>query len=863
MDEALKFNSQLLKDTKRFIDLYRRDSMKEHVNRLIDLGLRVTFQGRPLLLYAKIVAETARRQAQQHRELIAAGLPGKYELLYRTSRSNRVEIKNLFEQVTFDEKRFRFIESALNQNSTALPKEILIPLAETDKLPETPEKAEKMEKIVTKYDQLPAQPIQTTKVVEAPVKPEEILATPEETNKELLNYKQGFSTNEDTSKKEVKYTPKEHPKYSSPEDLKKLDQLLTTPTSPPEKSAPEAVVVEPVPVIPEKFIPVTPPKTEDKTQTGDKPKSVVAEKKTGGSKTAVIPSQRPQNSATPLPKVALPRLKEDLRQKISALQRFQLPYPVQNLAKNTLSFGKRLIIHNTPTIISTTIGGFVGGALAGPAGIPAGLVGGGLFPRVIKSGLLQKGATVSVAKGAGKLALKGALGLSNPVGWAWLALSAPGVKTVVKYAVIAFLAIFALPIFMNLNKSQSLFPPYDTAYSAPIPPGEPGGNTPVNQSCKFTRAGVSAPYGSTTLLNWINSAALNKGIPPAVLASIARHESPDFTTNADNNHDDIKSNRYCHPGPTFCEQSGKVLHYDACTAGEISSGAKTAKALGLMQVIDIYNPGVDLCKITTNIDSGAEILKSKLGGGSFNNADQLKQAVCRYFGVDSVSCPYPGGDYGNEVWNDYQNCQTAQPGAVIANMSCPVPNGEITCASYGKSYSGTGPNAFAGNCAVDASGNGGHCSEIYQKAIGICTNRADTSGNLIRTAKSIDVSSMGGNTPGDPVYLPIIRGKGLTWIYQGYVNAGKDFGEIRLFKSEPTPEGIWSIHFVHVKADDPPLNPGDKVQSGKIGAKMIFQDTGTHVHVTVGLNVGDSVNDLKDYSPKWLFADRDLGMCVK
>lgn len=194
---------------------------------------------------------------------------------------------------------------------------------------------------------------------------------------------------------------------------------------------------------------------------------------------------------------------------------------------------------------------------------------------------------------------------------------------------------------------------------------------------------------------------------------------------------------------------------------------------------------------------------------------------------------------------------------------CPVPNGEITCASYGPVYSGGGATAFAGNCGIDEKLNGGHCNDNYQKIIGICKVREDATGQLIRTAKSIDVTTVGGNKPGDPVYLPTIGGKSLKWYYQGYVDAGSDFGKIRLFQSEPTPEGVWSIHFVHVSSNNPPLQIGQEVKSASVGATMIYQNTGTHVHVTIGLNVNDSLGNLQDYSPNWKFADRELGMCIK
>ncbi len=188
--------------------------------------------------------------------------------------------------------------------------------------------------------------------------------------------------------------------------------------------------------------------------------------------------------------------------------------------------------------------------------------------------------------------------------------------------------------------------------------------------------------------------------------------------------------------------------------------------------------------------------------------------------------------------------------------SCPIPNGYIGCGSYCPPQSWGG---FTGSCAPDSTGNGGHCNANYVAAVGICT-QLRSSGNLIRTAKSIDVAA-DGTVAGNPVYLPSIRGQNLKWHYIGVVPAGKDFGFIRLFKSEPTSEGVYSIHFVHVNASQPEFDFNQEVASGQVGATLIPQSW-VHVHVTVGLNVGDSTNDLQDYSPNWLSADRDLGMCT-
>lgn len=183
-----------------------------------------------------------------------------------------------------------------------------------------------------------------------------------------------------------------------------------------------------------------------------------------------------------------------------------------------------------------------------------------------------------------------------------------------------------------------------------------------NTSCQLTRLGESKPIKSSTLANLINQAAQKKGVPAIILASLARHESPDFTANADDNHDNIKSGNYCHPGQPFCEYQGKNLHSGECKPDD-PNGARTGKAMGLMQIVDIYNIDIDTCNIQQNIERGAEIFKSKLGEGSLTNENDVKKAVCRYFGIDNTTCIYTGTyDYGKEVWNDFQNCQQTSGG---------------------------------------------------------------------------------------------------------------------------------------------------------------------------------------------------------
>lgn len=192
------------------------------------------------------------------------------------------------------------------------------------------------------------------------------------------------------------------------------------------------------------------------------------------------------------------------------------------------------------------------------------------------------------------------------------------------------------------------------------------------------------------------------------------------------------------------------------------------------------------------------------------------------------------------------------------NVSCPIPNGRIICGSYGPPESWGG---FWGSCRADDTGNGGHCNKNYINDVGICQEPVKN-GNLIRTAKSIDIQASG-QKQGDPVYLPTINGKIINWVYKETISAGKGFGWMRLFESEPTPEGTWSLHLVHVNNNDLPLVENQSYPSGAIGGTLFDLGSDIHVHITIGLDINNSLSDLQNYNPGWKFTDRDIHMCTQ
>ncbi len=199
-------------------------------------------------------------------------------------------------------------------------------------------------------------------------------------------------------------------------------------------------------------------------------------------------------------------------------------------------------------------------------------------------------------------------------------------------------------------------------------PGGPdstlGGITPPPSggtlTCNFTRSGTSSPIKSTILQGWFLDIGNSIGVPPAILASVAMHESPDFVTNADDSNDAIKTNHYCNTGQTVCvAPDNKTSYVRSCTSSERASGWREGHAQGLMQIMDLYHPSDDLCSITTSITIAAQQLKS-LGITLSPTESDVDSAIQSYFG--SSSCTYGAGySYCDEVWKDYQACTGAAP----------------------------------------------------------------------------------------------------------------------------------------------------------------------------------------------------------
>jgi hypothetical protein len=183
--------------------------------------------------------------------------------------------------------------------------------------------------------------------------------------------------------------------------------------------------------------------------------------------------------------------------------------------------------------------------------------------------------------------------------------------------------------------------------------------------------------------------------------------------------------------------------------------------------------------------------------------------------------------------------------SIGASATCPIPDGKISCGSY------EGVPGKVTAC---------HCTPDYAKANPALCGGLIVDGNLKRTAKSIDIMPAGRNgQPGDRAFLPVINGKNLKWRFKGLVTDKNGYGYLRLFQSDSTPEGVWSLYMVHVDPSTPALDENTTYSSGDYVADIgPGQD---HVHINIGLNIANfGGNDFND--PGWKFPDKDLGICV-
>ena len=382
-----------------------------------------------------------------------------------------------------------------------------------------------------------------------------------------------------------------------------------------------------------------------------------------------------------------------------------------------------------------------------------------------------------------------------------------------------------------------------------IPPG--GGSGDLSK-CTFTRSDNPKLIKSTILQGWIKAAADAEQISPYVLASVVMHESQEFVSNAENDHDAIQTDHFCNPGLIFCEKDGQVLHPKValgedtskdfpCSAEEIAGGARNAQAKGLSQLVDIFNQDKgDLCSITNNLAIAAKKLKAD-GITTTPDQTQINKAIDAYYN----SCNYGSFSYCNEVWDDTQRCIANQPPPPLpvsgVASSCPIDNGKISTGSY---YSGLGRSQ--------------HCNAA--------SNYSPACNPNSRRAKSIDIPT-GEQAP----KLPTINGQNMKWNYiSNYDDANGGWAHV--FRATDSSGTNWDLQLLHLQRNTL-LTGGGPYDSGTPVARPGL----SHVHVTIGKNVlqptancGSNRTDAEHADPNicntvdpgWLAADTDMHMCT-
>lgn len=547
-----------------------------------------------------------------------------------------------------------------------------------------------------------------------------------------------------------------------------------------------------------------------------------------------------------------------------SIPKIKIPSSVQTFTSNiliTISKPLNRLLPVTSSLLST--------------GLDTILKGGGALTDIMgKGGNLSKGRVIS---GAGGQLIKKAgarMILANPLVLASVIIG-------------VFFLLFIMLVPMGLLETTALLPPFETgiAESAPLyPPGSIGGSCPDKDTIEANRKSTpeTCKYFSPAINIFGDLTPTQIEKYKNTYKSLSKRD--DFDARVD---DIVEQSRSVGLNPIiflgYWRSEGFFSYSFGCDprTPPFTFEAELTCALGLSPAGGSATARCARSAIETDptkkreLEKGCELLKQ------IRNKDIYKKYPISYpiktfddFAETYGSAAPLLGDADKnmncvntyntlvEVALEVGSCTPASTLTTTANASCPIPNGKIGCGSYGKPEAWGG---FTGSCRPDSTGNGGHCNQNYKTDVGICGSVFQNS-NLIRTAKSVDVATP--NTKaGDPVFLPEINGQKLKWKYIGAVSAGKNFGFIRLFQTVGASEGIWSLHFVHVNKDFPGTKEGDIIDSGTAGASILNPwipgDNWPHAHVTLGLNVGDSLSDLKDYSPNWKFADRELGLCTK
>lgn len=370
-----------------------------------------------------------------------------------------------------------------------------------------------------------------------------------------------------------------------------------------------------------------------------------------------------------------------------------------------------------------------------------------------------------------------------------------------KRVVLLFAGIFFMIFFMGMLSGTGGTTP--TGEAAPISTSPTTGSGGDISSCKFNYQGNKYEIPSSTLRGLITEVAGKTGVPASVLAGVAMHEGPAFTPKALDSHDAFQNKGFsgidCLP------------HFPTSDTG----------ALGLMQVqtpenlkpqnAKNYNPAAvsldgikrglaflgrdisslatqDFCDIRTNIYLGAGVLISKNGGIPPTTADQVKNAVCGYYGSP---CTYNGFNYGDEVKSDFENCQSQSP------VTPPITTEGHACATGATyvpfpGYQSIKPGEYSYVC--------GHCTPIFNAIDAGVNPTGGTPVLAVTDGKTEDISNPIGGTAlwltgndGRNYYYAHLQRGGLV---VGGVKAGQVIGSIASASDTSAKNnGVAHVHF--------------------------------------------------------------------
>lgn len=217
-----------------------------------------------------------------------------------------------------------------------------------------------------------------------------------------------------------------------------------------------------------------------------------------------------------------------------------------------------------------------------------------------------------------------------------------------RWAVIGFSGLFLLTGLLAVFGPPLPGQDQPTAVAQPLA----GGSI---DSCQFTRGDQNpkaTPYKSTTLSGYFQEAANKSGVPAAVLAGIARVESPGIVNLTNDN----LTSFGCPTSPTGAK--GLMQIQPPGTTGHPADGvALGASYLGIP--VDQLN----FCDLRQSIFLGAGVVNSKRAGGKWdpsqnNNKSYTDSVAESYYGcLKYPSCTSGPYNYGDDLWASLQGCQ--------------------------------------------------------------------------------------------------------------------------------------------------------------------------------------------------------------